>query len=69
MNSMFKNCFSLSKLSNKEKWDYSSVKQIDDMFDKYISLSSLPDISKWNIKNLKFKPLFIYCISLSYIQS
>ena len=48
MNSMFKECTSLYKLSGLPKWKIDYVKDISFLFYGCASLTSLPEISKWN---------------------
>ena len=65
MRGLFKQCSSLTSLSDISKWDMSNVNDIRDMFFGCSSLTTLPDILKWNTHNLKYcNNIFLGCNSL-----
>ena len=52
MSNIFRECKSLSSLSDISKWNTNNVANMSYMFCECKSLLSLPDISKWNTYNV-----------------
>ena len=69
LNSMFKDCESLSSIKNFQNINMNKINDISQMLFRCSSLKETPDISKWNLNNIKnMSYLFAECTISEILQ-